>query len=81
MRKSTQKQEMKSLTLYLPIATVEAIEKHREYYSVNRWCWRALEKQLEEEQRRSAEGFAVTKPSNPAAADDEQSREVTASEK
>lgn len=49
MRKTTQKVPMKKLSLYLPSTTVDDVERIRGFYSLNRWCWKAITKQLQEE--------------------------------
>ena len=52
MRRNTQREQMKmtKLSLWLPLRTVESVEKIRGYYSLNRWVWRAIERQLQQEE-------------------------------
>jgi hypothetical protein len=51
MPKTTQREEMRKLSLYLPVRIVDGVEKCRGYYSTNRWIWSAIDRMLEEEER------------------------------
>ena len=51
MRKNTERQAMTKLSIYLPVRSVESVEKCRGYYSLNRWIWKAIDKALEEEEK------------------------------
>ena len=50
MRKTTQREEMAKLSLYLPVRVIDSAERCKGFYSLNRWVWKAIEKALEEEE-------------------------------